>query len=154
MPAVGAGYVDRHLGTLAVALLWGVLFWDAESKGASILAAYDLRSCAFAGGQIVLGAYLAAAPALCRRRTPGCRCASLSSTSFLCTHPFCAQFVCIVHPEDKRSLSCLFSSPNFPLQQQSPVFYQPDGLPRSNGHQPPPTPRRRQCSIPPPQGRT
>ena len=36
-----------------------------------------------------------------------------SASRFCVLNPFCAQFVCIVHPEDKRS--CLLSSPNFPL---------------------------------------
>ncbi|KAJ8601086.1 hypothetical protein CTAYLR_007822 [Chrysophaeum taylorii] len=58
---------ERHLGAIGVALVWGAAFWDAARLGRDSLAYYDLTSVAFATGQIVVAATLAAAPELCRR---------------------------------------------------------------------------------------
>lgn len=59
-------FSERHLGAIGVALVWSAWFWDAARLGRDSLSYYDLTAVAFACGQIVVAATLAAAPELCR----------------------------------------------------------------------------------------
>ena len=63
----GVAVAERHAGAVAVALLWGVAFWDVAAVGADHLSAWALTSVAFASGNVVVAAMLASAPQLCRR---------------------------------------------------------------------------------------
>ncbi|KAH8075410.1 ATPase [Aureococcus anophagefferens] len=63
----GVAVAERHAGAVAVALLWGVAFWDVAAVGADHLSAWALTSVAFASGNVVVAAMLASAPQICRR---------------------------------------------------------------------------------------
>ncbi|KAJ1462570.1 hypothetical protein M885DRAFT_557349 [Pelagophyceae sp. CCMP2097] len=58
--------LDRHVGSVALALVWGAALWDCGHGGKDSLAFYDVTAVAFACAQLVVTSNLAHAPSLCR----------------------------------------------------------------------------------------